>query len=434
MTDVVISAHDLGKAYLIGHEASREKYVALRDVMARAAKGFARSAIDMVHGRALVVGDEVEEFWALKEVNFQIKRGDVVGVIGRNGAGKSTLLKILSRITAPSAGHIEIKGRVASLLEVGTGFHPELTGRENIYLNGAILGMTQSEVRRKFDEIVEFSGVEKFLDTPVKRFSSGMYVRLAFAVAAHLEPEILVIDEVLAVGDAEFQRKCLGRMREAASGKGRTVLFVSHNIGHIMSLCSSAIWLDSGCVKQVGDTETVVSSYVSEGATNDGEAVFSARLSRAPFRFTSLRLLTASGKTSSRLDVREPFDVRIDFDLTCDIPDLEVSVRVINAAGVPIFSSNRSRFLGERTGSGQHSCAIQIPAETLMPGRYVLTLGGFRLSGEIYEVHDGCLGFTIEETGSHMARYHQRASEVGVVLVNFPWKDVPACACVHSPI
>src|SRR5262245_36821271 len=227
--DVVIRAEGLGKKYVIGHQAERERYVALRDVIARSAKGFARSAMDMVRGRAIVAGDTTEEFWALKDVSFEVKRGEVVGIIGRNGAGKSTLLKVLSRITEPSAGRVMIKGRVASLLEVGTGFHPELTGRENIYLNGAILGMTRDEIRRKFDEIVAFAEVERFLDTPVKRYSSGMYVRLAFAVAAHLEPEILVVDEVLAVGDAEFQKKCLGKIGEVAS-HGRTVLFVSHNL------------------------------------------------------------------------------------------------------------------------------------------------------------------------------------------------------------
>jgi lipopolysaccharide transport system ATP-binding protein len=205
--DVVIRAEGLGKKYSIGHEAERERYVALREVLVRGANNFWRMAADMARGRAIAAGDSVEEFWALKDVSFEVKRGEVLGIIGRNGAGKSTLLKILSRITEPSQGRVTINGRVASLLEVGTGFHPELTGRENVYLNGAILGMTRREIARKFDEIVAFAEVEKFLDTPVKRYSSGMYVRLAFAVAAHLEPDILVIDEVLAVGDAEFSMR-----------------------------------------------------------------------------------------------------------------------------------------------------------------------------------------------------------------------------------
>src|SRR5579863_101569 len=215
--DVVICAEGLGKKYLIGHQSKRERYLALRDVIDRAARNIVRSAGAMLRGRPIVSGDSTEEFWALSDVSFEVRRGEVLGVIGRNGAGKSTLLKILSRVTEPSAGCVRIRGRVASLLEVGTGFHPELTGRENIYLNGAILGMSRSEIGRKFDEIVAFAEVDQFLDTPVKRYSSGMYVRLAFSVAAHLEPEILVVDEVLAVGDADFQRKCLGKMGEVSS-------------------------------------------------------------------------------------------------------------------------------------------------------------------------------------------------------------------------
>ena len=214
MSDIVIRVGGLAKKYVIGHENERQRHPTLRDAIGRTARNVLRTTTDMLRGRVLVGGDTTEEFWALKDDDFEIKRGEVVGVIGRNGAGKSTLLKILSRITEPTAGRVEIRGRVASLLEVGTGFHPELTGRENIYLNGAILGMARAEIRRKFDEIVAFAEVEQFLDTPVKRYSSGMYVRLAFAVAAHLEPEILVVDEVLAVGDAAFQQKCLGKMSD----------------------------------------------------------------------------------------------------------------------------------------------------------------------------------------------------------------------------
>jgi lipopolysaccharide transport system ATP-binding protein len=268
MSDVVIRAQGLGKKYTIGHQDSNERYTALRDVIARTAKGFAISARDMLRGRQLVAGDTTEEFWALKDVDFEIKRGEIVGVVGRNGAGKSTLLKVLSRITEPSVGRVEIKGRVASLLEVGTGFHPELSGRENIFLNGAILGMTRAEIKRKFDEIVAFAEIERFLDTPVKRYSSGMYVRLAFAVAAHLEPEILIVDEVLAVGDAEFQKKCLGKMGEVASD-GRTVLFVSHNSAAIKRLCSTCILMKNGRVQgQFWSVSEGLSEYLSQNSTD----------------------------------------------------------------------------------------------------------------------------------------------------------------------
>src|SRR5206468_10815514 len=250
--DVVIRAEGLGKKYLIGHAAERERYVALRDVLARGARDFWRKTADMARGRAIVGGDTVEEFWALKDVSFEVKRGEVLGIIGRNGAGKSTLLKVLSRITEPSEGRATINGRVASLLEVGTGFHPELTGRENIYLNGAILGMSHSEIRRKFDEIVNFSGVEKFIDTPVKRYSSGMQVRLAFSVAAHLEPEILVLDEVLAVGDAAFQQKCLDKMHEIRQ-QGRTIFFVSHSMPAVTRLCKRVLLMRQGEIAADGD-------------------------------------------------------------------------------------------------------------------------------------------------------------------------------------
>ena len=236
---------NLSKLYLIGHQAVRRDHTALRDVISREARNFLRKGVALFHGRQIVQGDEIEEFWALKDVSFEVKEGEVVGIIGGNGAGKSTLLKILSRITEPTEGRVRLRGRVSSLLEVGTGFHPELTGRENIFLNGAILGMSRRDIRRKFDEIVAFAEVEQFLDTPVKRYSSGMYVRLAFAVAAHLEPEILVVDEVLAVGDAAFQRKCLGKLQGIAKG-GTTVLFVSHNMGAIGTLCQRTTYLENG--------------------------------------------------------------------------------------------------------------------------------------------------------------------------------------------
>jgi ABC-type polysaccharide/polyol phosphate transport system ATPase subunit len=272
MSEIAISIENLSKRYLVGHQARPSgESSTLRDMIVREAQGFARKTIDVIRGRQIVQGDEVEEFWALKNVTFDVKQGEVVGIIGRNGAGKSTLLKILSRITDPTEGEVLLHGRVASLLEVGTGFHQELTGRENIFLNGAILGMTRQEVRKKFEEIVAFAEVEKFLDTPVKHYSSGMYVRLAFAVAAHLEPEILIVDEVLAVGDAEFQKKCLGKMREVSAGLGRTVLFVSHNMAAVSALCERAFLLEQGRLVESGSPDLVLRSYQQRFQTAGNE-------------------------------------------------------------------------------------------------------------------------------------------------------------------
>jgi lipopolysaccharide transport system ATP-binding protein len=267
MSKTIITVENLSKSYVVGHESvQRERHTALRDVIAREARKFARKAADVLHGRQIVEGDEVEEFWALKDVSFQLKEGEVLGIIGRNGAGKSTLLKVLSRIVEPSRGRVLIRGRVASLLEIGTGFHPELTGRENIYLNGAILGMHRADIRKRFDEIVAFAGVERFLDLPVKRYSSGMYVRLAFSVAAHLECDVLIVDEVLAVGDHDFQRKCLGKMNEVASKEGRTVLLVSHNLATVTQMADRALLLDAGWVAVDGSVSDAISTYLSKGA------------------------------------------------------------------------------------------------------------------------------------------------------------------------
>lgn len=281
MSDTVIQVENLGKKYIIGHQTQTAPYQTLRDTLAR---GF-RTIITTITSPFTPPKNNPnsEEFWALKDINFEVKQGEVIGIIGRNGAGKSTLLKILSRITEPTTGQIKIKGRIASLLEVGTGFHPELTGRENIYLNGAILGMSKLEINRKFDEIVDFAEVEKFLDTPVKHYSSGMYVRLAFAVAAHLEPEILIVDEVLAVGDANFQKKCLGKMGDVATKEGRTVLFVSHNFQMIRTLCNQAILLHQGTIQLKQDTETVVKTYLHSirGIGNNLNTNLKDRLNRS---------------------------------------------------------------------------------------------------------------------------------------------------------
>src|SRR5271156_1494177 len=259
MSDTIIAVEQLGKCYRIDHQVERARYKTLRETLTRKASGLFEGWCSR-NGSSGAARPAREEFWALKGISFDVRRGEVVGLIGRNGAGKSTLLKVLSRITEPTEGRVRIRGRVARLLEAGTGFHPELTGRENVFLNGAILGMSRVEIQRKFDEIVAFAGVEKFLDTPVKRYSSGMYVRLAFAVAAHLEPEILVVDEVLSVGDAEFQKKCLGKMQDV-SGHGRTVLFVSHNMATVQALCNRAIVLQNGAVVIDSTVELAINRY-----------------------------------------------------------------------------------------------------------------------------------------------------------------------------
>lgn len=317
--DVVISAEGLGKSYMIGHaSAGSERYTALRDVIARSARNLVRTTQDMVRGRQLVAGDTIEEFWALEDVSFEIKRSEVVGIIGRNGAGKSTLLKVLTRITEPTRGRVTLKGRVASLLEVGTGFHPELTGRENIFLNGAILGMTRAEIRRKFDEIVDFAGVERFLDTPVKRYSSGMYVRLAFAVAAHLESEILIVDEVLAVGDAEFQKKCLGKMQHVA-GHGRTVLFVSHNMAAISTLCTRGLLLEGGRRVFAGEVAEALDRY------NGG--------STASLRLLGHQLEVSAQLVESTLGSGMAFKLQLDVKLTGPLGFPHLGVGITDSDG-----------------------------------------------------------------------------------------------------
>ncbi len=316
---------------------------------------------------------EGETLWALRDINFTVQQGEAIGIIGRNGAGKSTLLKILSRVTAPTSGAIKVKGRIASLLEVGTGFHPELTGRENIYLNGAILGMTRSEIARKFDEIVAFSEVEKFIDTPVKRYSSGMHVRLAFAVAAHLDPEILLVDEVLAVGDAQFQRKCLGKMDEV-SKQGRTVLFVSHNMGAVLRLVSTCILLDKGQVAQIGEPRQVVDTYLESGITQGGEMVFADDDSRfAQLKRVAVR--NSRGEITSVLDPVEDIQMEVDFVIR------QPKAGRFNIAGVLSlaedvqlfrFDSSASDVVPKKWLTGEYRLHVVFPGNTLNCGRYVL--------------------------------------------------------------
>jgi lipopolysaccharide transport system ATP-binding protein len=371
--EVVIRAEGLGKKYTIGHQVERERYVALRDVLTRGARGAWRNAARMARGQAIIAADAVEEFWALKDVSFEVKRGEVLGIIGRNGAGKSTLFKILSRITEPSAGRVTIQGRVASLLEVGTGFHPELTGRENVYLNGAILGMTRAEIKRKFDEIVAFAEVQKFLDTPVKRYSSGMYVRLAFAVAAHLEPEILVVDEVLAVGDAEFQKKCLGKMSEVAGG-GRTVLFVSHNMAVIRHLCERAILLRHGRIVCDGVPQLTISSYLSDvvvgNCVNLGN--WRDRITTGDACITELRL--DDGHEGPTIVFGEDLRICIRTRFTTVVKDPIFGVIIHDSSGEPVSNAQSTHDgLNVSEAAGEFAVEVYFRKLTLYPGRYYLS-------------------------------------------------------------
>ncbi len=379
MSSPIIKIEGLSKRYPIRHEAP-ERYTALRDVLAAKA----RSLFGRNGARAAAT---TEDFWALQDVSFEVQRGDAIGIIGRNGAGKSTLLKILSRITEPTRGSIELDGRVASLLEVGTGFHRELTGRENIFLNGAILGMSRAEIRRQFDQIVAFAEVEKFLDTPVKRYSTGMYLRLAFAVAAHLDPEILVVDEVLAVGDAAFQRKCLGKMSEVARG-GRTVLFVSHNMGAVNQFCPTSVWLDAGRVRDIGPTSRIVEAYLRNSAEerSGGQRVF-AEDSAKPGQVERLRLLTASGAVADTFECGQPIQVELMFRVRRPVIGMYCWADLTRTDGVLVWMSDSYDAKPNPLESlpvGLHRLTITIPAYTVGHGDYVLTLAftGFQGTAE----------------------------------------------------
>jgi lipopolysaccharide transport system ATP-binding protein len=370
----VITVENISKKYIIGHQ-KQERYATLRDILANGAKRFTDK---LRHPFAAPESDPThEEFWALKDVSFDIQQGDRVGIIGRNGAGKSTLLKILSRITEPTSGKVSIKGRVASLLEVGTGFHPELTGRENIFLNGAILGMSKVEIKSKFDEIVAFSGVEKFLDTPVKRYSSGMYVRLAFAVAAHLEPEILIVDEVLAVGDAQFQKKCMGKMEEVGK-EGRTVLFVSHNIAAINRLCSRCVYLEQGEVASIGTTSAVVESYLSAGfSSQSGEVVFTGGENEI-IRMITARTIGTKGTPQSVFRSNEDIRVILTYQVTRQVAGLSVYVEILTVSQEGLWHMcdwEEYPELFENREPGIWVAEWIIPANILKPARYFLRCG-----------------------------------------------------------
>jgi len=382
MSDSIIKVEGIGKKYRIRHKQP-ERYSALRDVIAdKVLNAFRPTRI-----KALAT---VEDFWALKDVSFEVKRGEVLGIIGRNGAGKSTLLKILSRITDPTEGRVEIDGHVASLLEVGTGFHPELTGRENIHLNGVILGMVRAEIKRKFEEIVAFAEIERFLDTPVKRYSSGMYVRLAFAVAAHLEPEILIVDEVLAVGDAEFQKKCLGKMRDV-SRAGRTILFVSHNIAAIRALCTKGLLLKNGMVHSKDTIERVADAYLSSDAKSSTTLTFPSGTIQKP----QFRSITSD---KSRYSYGEK--MKLVFDLVSpETAKVAIDFEIHDERGTPIIYSSTAPMHGELLELGANcptQTTIEIGPLPLATGEYSVYFWLTNPWVENYHIAEEPLHFSID--------------------------------------
>ena len=404
-----IKVEDLGKSYMVGHRSPRSgDYKSFREEMVSQFSQWGRKTRDLFSGRPILAGDEVEEFWALKGVNFEISHGERVGIIGRNGAGKSTLLKILSRITEPTTGSVEMNGRVASLLEVGTGFHPELTGRENIFLNGAILGMSRRQIQSKFDEIVAFAEVEKFLDTPVKRYSSGMYVRLAFSVAAHLEPEILVVDEVLAVGDVEFQKKCLGKMQDV-SGDGRTVLFVSHNMGAIRQLCSRGIVLEAGSVAFAGNQNEAADYYLrssmSDASSRKGSIRYAEDADKS-FQILGIDLIDRHGEANDSFDCDAGMSILIDCISRHPVPGLYGYLALLNQEGIIAWESDsmdRPPNHIDNLRQGRHAIRIDIPPRTLGRGRYSLSLSfasNQSFSGFILDDPQQTPSFTMLETGT----------------------------------
>ena len=373
MSDIVIKVRGLGKKYHIGEQLPQR---GLAGSIKNAAGLPWKMAKSIFSGKSL---DKREEFWALKDVSFDVKQGEVLGIIGRNGAGKSTLLKILSRITTPTLGEIEMFGRVGCLLEVGTGFHPELTGRENVFLNGSLLGMTNVEIKKRFDEIVDFSGVERFLDTPVKFYSSGMYTRLAFSVAAHLDPEILIVDEVLAVGDAEFQKKCLGKMDSIAKS-GRTIIFVSHNMSAVANLCDYGIWFDNGQIKRFGQIEDVIREYIDHQSFAVQKSMES-RLDRqgsGEICFTAITTMknegTGIGGITSGAPVR--IEIGIENKTSKDLRDLRINISVDDymMQRVTAFSNRMTNCRVDLMAGQQGRITISIDKMPLIPGRYYINL------------------------------------------------------------
>jgi lipopolysaccharide transport system ATP-binding protein len=418
MSDIAVRVENLSKRYHIGGPQAR--YKTLRETLVDMAKAPARRL-----RRLGQPSPEDETIWALKDVSFDVKKGEVVGIIGRNGAGKTTLLRILCRITEPTEGYAEIKGRVGSLLEVGTGFHPELTGRENIYLNGAILGMKRAEIDQRFDEIVAFSEIEKFLDTPVKRYSSGMYVRLAFSVAAHLEPEILLVDEVLAVGDAAFQKKCLGKMGDVAH-EGRTVLFVSHNQKAISDLCDWAVRLNDGRAVDRGPSAQVVRRYLEEElgyrGRSAGQVTLEADPSK-PMRLRGVTILDHEGVQAKAVEMGLPFRVRVEYDVNEPVRGAHVICFVHASDGVNVFGSGDADCTPERLGDrqvGSYAAEFQVPPFILGEDTYSITISLSVPFGKVYDRHDSLVEFTVVDSTS-VRRLWETKRRPGILGFELPW-------------
>jgi lipopolysaccharide transport system ATP-binding protein len=395
MTDIAIRAEKLSKQYCIG--GKQEEYKTLRDTLARAFTEPLRLLSSVAKRRPTATAKET--IWALKDVSFEVKRGEVVGIIGQNGAGKSTLLKILSRITEPTEGYAEVHGRVGSLLEVGTGFHPELTGRENIYLNGAILGMKKTEIERKFDEIVAFAEIEKFVDTPVKRYSSGMHMRLAFSVAAHLEPDILLVDEVLAVGDYRFQQKCLRKMSEV-SHEGRTILFVSHNMSAVKRLCENTVLLQSGQVRFKGSSGDCIRIYLESDETDNPTEIDTRSLRRPPGLGKSLCFLQVRLRSTNGCNMRvgESLELELEFRSFEPISDLVLGLGFNTLDGIRVFDCRSTDVYPpiKELASGRYGVRISLDSNLLMPGDYTISVGaGSDTTGRALDLIENVIKFRI---------------------------------------
>jgi lipopolysaccharide transport system ATP-binding protein len=432
MSQPIIIADNLGKCYHLGAVHPKKLRWGTAFTLREAISRTIHSGRQFLKGRGGKGDDRESTFWALRNISFQIQPGEVVGIIGNNGAGKSTLLKILSRIVEPTEGTARLRGRVASLLEVGTGFHPELTGRENIYLNGAILGMRKAEIDRKFDAIIAFSDVEQFLDTPVKRYSSGMFVRLAFAVAAHLEPEILIVDEVLAVGDHDFQKKCLGKMHDVASGDGRTILFVSHNMSALAQLCEHGILLEAGSVQMMGPVREVIRTYLKSGLNPETAQIQFPTDPSKPCQYVSAEILHEDGSLGSDFSCDEHVTIRLRYEIREPIPSMFMTFSLQNLDGTRVLFSDVRDIdpsIPERLGVGLHTFEIKIPPRLLAPTTYVLTISSIiRFSG-VVDQHDACCEFTLRDLSTRLTA-PGRSSVLGVLL---PWNHRRTSAFEAGP-